>query len=158
MINSYKEGDVWTERGKTWTIKNGVKRTVTKMSETRKKLHTPLACPKCNRSMSHWLDKKMFTFNGCCHDCTIKFEHELRKQGRYEEYEKHRILANAKGFIQDLESYMVDYIRESNNNSLITEEGDVESWIGNTSKRLEELSTSHIQQAKEDLKKVENGQ
>ncbi len=155
MINSYKEGDVWTERGKTWTIKNGVKRTVTKMSETRKKLHTPLACPKCSKSLSHWLDQKMFTFNGCCHDCTIEFEHELRKQGKYEEYEKNRILSNAKGFMVDLESYMTEFIKESNNN-LITEDGDVEAWIGNSGKRLEELTESHIEQAKQDLKNIEN--
>ena len=30
------EGDVWEESGKTWTIKNGIKRTVTRMDKARK--------------------------------------------------------------------------------------------------------------------------
>lgn len=155
-MSSYKEGDTWTEKGKTWTIKNGIKRTVSKFSETRKKLHTPLSCPKCDKSLAHWLDKKMYTFNNCCHDCTIKFEHELRKLGKYNEYEKNRIIANAKGFVTDLESYMMEFIKESTNDGLVTEDGDVESWIGDTGARLEEISTPLIEKAKQDLQNIEN--
>ena len=29
----HKEGDVWIEDGKKWTIKNGIKQTVTKLDE-----------------------------------------------------------------------------------------------------------------------------
>ena len=31
----YKEGDVWTEGRKTWTIKNGIKQTVSKLDKIR---------------------------------------------------------------------------------------------------------------------------
>ena len=27
----YKEGDIWEERGKKWTIKNGIKQTINKL-------------------------------------------------------------------------------------------------------------------------------
>lgn len=151
MITNYKEGDIWTEKGKTWTIKNGIKRTVTKMSETRKKLITPLACPKCSNSLSHWLDKKMYDFNGVCHKCTVEFEHELRKNGLYEKYERDRVHANAKGFVIDLESYIKDFINDSAGNNLITEDGDVESWTGNSSKRLEEMTEAEISRVKQSI-------
>lgn len=156
MINSYKEGDIWTERGKTWTIKNGIKRTVTKTSSTRKKLLTPLCCPKCSKSLSHWLDQKMYTYNGFCHDCTIDFEHTLIKEGLYEDYQKNRVMSNATSFIGDLESYMKDFISESSNTSNITEDGDVEAWIGDSNKRLEELSAPLIEDAKQQLNNIQN--
>ena len=33
---SYKEGDIWEESGKTWTIKNGIKQNVTKWMQLKK--------------------------------------------------------------------------------------------------------------------------
>ena len=32
----YKEGDVWTENKKTWTIKNGIKQTISKLDKIKK--------------------------------------------------------------------------------------------------------------------------
>ena len=46
LFTDHKEGDTWLESGKTWTIKNGVKKTVTKMDAFRKQIITPIAC-KC---------------------------------------------------------------------------------------------------------------
>ena len=31
-----KEGDMWEEQGKTWTIKNGIKRSIPKLSKFKK--------------------------------------------------------------------------------------------------------------------------
>jgi len=67
-----------------------------------------------------------------CLNCTAEFEHEFRKQGKYEEYEKARVLANAKGFIFDLEKYFEEYCKDEANRGFVTEEGDVETWIGNS--------------------------
>ena len=33
----YKEGDVWTENKKTWTIKDGIKQTVSKLDKIKKR-------------------------------------------------------------------------------------------------------------------------
>ena len=38
-----------------------------------------------------------------CYDCVIDMEHELRKQGKYEEYEKNKIQANAEAWLQKAE-------------------------------------------------------
>ena len=40
----YKEGDVWKENGKTWTIKDGIKQTVSKLDAIKKEINIPLCC------------------------------------------------------------------------------------------------------------------
>ena len=43
----YKEGDIWDENGKKWTIKNGIKQTVTrfdKLKESIEKSNQDLFC------------------------------------------------------------------------------------------------------------------
>ena len=42
---AYKEGDIWEESGRTWTIKNGIRQNITKLDGAKKALQTPLACP-----------------------------------------------------------------------------------------------------------------
>lgn len=145
-----KEGEVWTERGKTWTIKNGIKKTVTQFSSIRKDLQTPLCCPKCKKAMKH-IDQHMYKFNKVCLDCTVEFEHELRKQGKYEEYERARVQANAKGFVMDLDKYFSEYFSDQSNDGFVTEDGDIESWSGNTVKRVEEIVKPQIDKLKQDL-------
>ena len=56
----HKEGDVWVEKGKTWTIKNGLKQNITKLDAAKKATQVPLACPKCSGSMSYFLSKKIY--------------------------------------------------------------------------------------------------
>ena len=53
----YKEGDVWTENKKTWTIKNGIKQTISKLDKIKKEVFMPLCCPKCGNVMKKRLDK-----------------------------------------------------------------------------------------------------
>ena len=45
------EGDIWEENGKTWTIIDGLKQTVTKHDKIRKLVQMPLVCPSCNKPM-----------------------------------------------------------------------------------------------------------
>ena len=47
----YKEGDVWTENKKTWTIKKGIKQTVSKLDAIKKEVFMPLCCPNCTKVM-----------------------------------------------------------------------------------------------------------
>ena len=57
----YKEGDVWEENGKTWTIKNGIKMTITKLDLVKSTLQMPLTCPECKRAMNKGRsDKHMY--------------------------------------------------------------------------------------------------
>ena len=125
---NYKEGDVWTENGKDWTIKNGLKRTVSRMDAARKQVFTPLACPKCGGSMKHSLDAKMWTYNQRCYSCTIAMEHEIITSGKWKEYERARITANAEAFVEDMEMTLNDYIQDSVSKTNVTEDGLLESW------------------------------
>lgn len=145
-----KEGEVWTERGKTWTIKNGIKKTVTKFTQVRKDLQTPLCCPKCSKTLKH-ADKKFYEYNRFCLDCTVDFEHDLIKQGKYKEYEKARIQANAKGFVTDLDNFFNEYLKDNTNKGFVTEDGDIETWIGDSTKRVEEIVKPEIQKIKSAL-------
>ena len=62
----YKEGDIWEENGKTWTIKDGIKQTVTKLDKVKKEAIMPLFCPNCNNLMKKRLDTKMYKIHKMC--------------------------------------------------------------------------------------------
>ena len=49
----YTEGDIWEENGKQWTIKNGIKQTVTKFDRLKKMFIIPIACPECSKPMKN---------------------------------------------------------------------------------------------------------
>ena len=57
-------------------------------SDALKEARTPWFCPKCNKVMKHRNDDKMYRLNGQCFDCQIKFEHQLRLEGKFEEWEE----------------------------------------------------------------------
>ncbi len=85
------EGDVWeTSDGRQWTMKNGIKQTITKLDDAK----TPWWCPQCTKPMNHRFDIKFWKLNGHCMDCQVKEETEIRRQGKWEEYEKGKILRN----------------------------------------------------------------
>jgi ribosomal protein L37AE/L43A len=100
------EGDEWEDvHGKKWTIKNGIRQTITKLDDAK----TPFWCPKCSKPMNHRFDIKFWRIRGHCMDCNIKFETELRRQGKWETYERKIILRNyvaeVKDKIAELQSY-----------------------------------------------------
>lgn len=132
----YSEGDVWEENGKLWTIKNGLKQNITKLDAAKKAVQIPLTCPKCGGSMKHHLAKKMYRIHGFCFDpCTVEYEAELKKAGLYEQYEKQMMHGNIKEFAKEVEAWIVESLQ--NNISMVTEQGDTESWadISNTKKQ-----------------------
>jgi hypothetical protein len=140
----HNEGDIWEQDGKTWTIKNGLKQSITKLDAAKKALQIPLSCPKCGGPMKHHLAKKMYKIHGFCFDpCTVDYEANLRKLGLYEQYEKRMIQGNMRSFTQDIEEWLKDHIQSSN--TFVTEQGDVEEWKSNSDgdskaiKNVEEL-------------------
>ena len=123
----FKEGDIWEENGKQWTIKNGIKQNITKLDKVKKLVRVPLSCPKCGGSMRHHLAKKMYKIHGFCFDpCTVEMEANLRKAGLYEQYEKRMMQGNMKAFVDDIENWVLDSI--DNDSTYVTEKGDVEDW------------------------------
>ena len=130
----YKEGDVWEENGRKWTIKDGIKQNITKLDKVKKAYTMPLFCPNCGSQMKKRFDKDYYNIHKKCFDCVIEFEHELRKAGLYEEYENRIINSEIDGFIVNFKAYVEDKLTESNN-SFITEQGDVEQWKGGLNKQ-----------------------
>lgn len=129
----HKEGDVWEEDGRQWTIKNGVKQNITKMDKFKKMGKIPLFCPECNTLMKKHLDTKVFPAYQKCFDCVVDYEAELAKQGKSEEYFKNLRNQHVQSAIDGYKAFMVDAMKESNAN-YVTEAGDVENWKGGKSK------------------------
>jgi transcription elongation factor Elf1 len=127
----YNEGDTWEEDGKTWTIQNGIRMTVSRLDKLKSILQTPLSCPHCGKAMiKKDLDKKMYMIYKKCFDCVIEHEAELKLQGEYEQHEKQFMGANIDGYINEMEGIFEDLINTDINESIVTEEGDVERWLG----------------------------
>jgi hypothetical protein len=144
-MNLYKEGDIWIEKGKTWTVKNGIKRTVSVKDNLRKSLHTPLACPKCSKSMNHYLDEKMWTLHKLCFNCTIDKEHQIITAGKWQEYEKAKITANAEAFLKDLTDYVGEFVQDNTTKAHVTEDGIIERWKEVNKDRLHEIGNTVIE-------------
>jgi hypothetical protein len=123
----HKEGDVWEENDKQWTIKNGIKQTYTKLDSLKKELLYPLLCPKCNRPMKTRYDKEMFNSYRTCFTCVIELETKLRASGKYDEYIKALRIKNILSFADDYKAAMMEFI-ENDGMSFITEQGDIEKW------------------------------
>lgn len=128
-FKKHKEGDIWDESGKTWTIKNGLRQNITKLDNAKKAFRVPLTCPKCDGPMKHHLAKKMYKIHGMCFDCVIDMEADLRKAGLYEDYEKNMMQGNIRAFAKDIQEWVDDFVNEQI--SFVTEQGDVEDWNSN---------------------------
>ena len=129
----YKEGDVWEENGKKWTIKNGVKQNISKLKKAKQLHLTPIFCPSCSKPMKKRFDPDYFKVHKKCYDCVIEFETLLKFNGEWEKY--HNSIANGvlEGYIQDLKDTVEEQLNESQQ-SYITEHGDVENWVGDIDK------------------------
>jgi len=136
----HKEGDIWEEGGKQWTIKNGIKQNITKLDAAKKAVHIPLTCPKCGGPMKHHLAKKMYKIHGFCFDpCTVEMEVDLKAAGLYEQYEKRMMSGNMKAFADDIEAWVTETVSTSEN--FVTEDGTMENWSGMSNNKAQEILT-----------------
>ena len=142
-IKEYKEGDVWTEGKKTWTIKNGIKQTISKLDKIKKEVFMPLCCPECGNVMKKRLDKPHYRINKKCYDCVINSEGKLRVRGEYDNYIKNLKGKNSLEILNELESTLLDAINTSNE-GFVSEDGVVERWVGGIDK---EKYTKEIKKA-----------
>jgi len=130
----HKEGDVWTEGRKTWTIKNGIKQTVSKLDAIKKEVFIPLSCPCCNKIMKKRLDKPNYKIHKKCFDCVVEFEHKLKINGKYDNYIKTLKINNSFDIVNEMESYLLDVVNSNSNSGFVSEDGIIERWVGGTNK------------------------
>jgi len=129
----HKEGDIWEENGKKWTIKDGIKQTATKLDKVKKEAIMPLFCPSCGSMMKKRNDVKMYKIHKKCFDCVIDMEAKLKNEGKFKEYERTIVANNAESYLNDLEQYLLEAINISNT-QYVSERGEVERWKGGINK------------------------
>jgi hypothetical protein len=147
----HKEGDIWEEDDRTWTIKNGVKQNITKLDAAKKEINLPLFCPCCTKVMKPHLDKRFYLQYKRCFNCQVDFEHDLRQKGLFEEYVKFSNNSDIDGMIHEFNIW-IDEEMETKNESYITEAGDMERWSGDAKQKLLESKEETIKYL-ESLKK-----
>ena len=126
---THTEGDIWEENGKKWTIKNGIKQSVTKLDEIKKLVVLPLSCPNCGQVMKvNEYNKKMWAIHQKCFDCVIKMESEIKRQGKWDEYSRNIMNRNKNAELDHLEQDLEQWVNEKD--SFVSESGEVEKWGG----------------------------
>ena len=68
------------------------------MSEVR----MPLFCKECKKTMKKKLDDKFWRLFGHCWDCQLEFEHQLRLEGKYDDWSTNRAKNNQKAWVDDM--------------------------------------------------------
>lgn len=143
----YKEGDIWEEKGKTWTIKDGIKQTINKLDKLKKLVVLPLKCPTCGNAMkANKYNKKMWAIHEKCFNCVVEEENILRKQGKYKEYEKDILNKNKNDFATEYEKVLDEFLSNPQNIEFFSEAGDAEGWS------MGKLDPDMIKKLKENVK------
>ena len=130
---NHKEGDIWTENKKTWTIKNGIKQTISKLDKIKKEVFIPLCCPQCNKVIRGQVSKDNYKHHKKCLNCVVEFEHKLRIEGKYDDYIKKLEAKNSLDIVDDMESYLLNALNNTNE-GYISEQGEIERWVGGIDK------------------------
>jgi len=148
------EGDVWEERGKTWTIKNGLKQTINKLDKIRLKNAIPLCCPQCGGNMKHQYHRYAYKFFNFCGNCLAKFETKLKAKGEWKKYREDVQDRNWNSWLSEMKEEYLDFQENRNSQSTITEAGDIETWEGGQS---EEQIKHHFEKKMAELIGARNG-
>ena len=124
--------------------------------EALKDAKMPWFCPECDKVMKSRLDDKMYRLHKHCFDCQVKFENNLRIEGKYEEWEEQKVLNNQLSYIKDQIQSVEDWKDETENSPTIFNQVGVkdvelvqEKWTQNT-EQIEKMS----EEALEGLNKI----
>lgn len=118
-----KEGETWIdENGKEWERKNGINQSISKLKDAK----TPWFCPKCEKSMGHNLDNKVYYQYGFCYECFIAEDHRQRASGEHEQIMQRRMRANEKAFLKDKISEWEHFLKEFTVPTMYYQDGQYE--------------------------------
>lgn len=149
------EGDVWEERGKQWTIKDGIKQTITKLDTAREFARIPMECPKCKARMNKEQHKFMYIRFKHCLFCQNEKEFQMRKDGTFEAWKNDQVAKNWEKWILDSKEEFKEFLKTRHSKKQITEAGDIEDWSGGQSdEEMIEQFEKFIENEKEKFNKV----
>ena len=144
-IEEHKEGDTWEEDGKKWTIKNGIKQSITKLDKFKHLVSLPLTCPSCKKPMkADELNKKMYSVHKTCLNCVVDMEAKLKLEDKYEQYEKNILNMNKNASLEEFEQALDSWLEEKD--TFVTEQGDIESWQGGDKNKIYKELKEKIQE------------
>jgi hypothetical protein len=118
-------------------------------------------CTCSTKKTLHHLDEKMRKIHGMCFDCVIEMEHELKKSGKYEEYEQAKIRENALAWLaaaeRDVEVLKQAYTQASE--FISNSNGTKETWSARmTPEEFESTIRVQFNKFKENFLKKLNGE
>ena len=158
-------GESWTdEKGVEWIQRNGYKIKKGKLDEIRAIVQSrvmPKVCPKCGNPMEKRLDKKFWFLEKHCFDCQVLFEHNLKIEGKYEAYEKERVLKNAEAWLNEAEAEAIELAKIFKDPvTFANSDGSIEKWDGGITpeqfadkieEEFKQFKTNFINKLKQDL-------
>tara|TARA_R100000908_G_C3730784_1_gene130235 strand:+ start:504 stop:1088 length:585 start_codon:yes stop_codon:yes gene_type:complete len=155
--NKKKEGEVWEEKGRTWTIKNGVKQNIRKLGKAKEYGKIPMACPKCNTSMNKSQHKFMYIRHGHCLYCQTQAEFQMMRDGTYDDWLIDNVRKNLISWKREKQDEFNQYLKDVNSKHYITEAGLIEDWSEmeeDTKKYITEKFNEFIQTEEANIEKL----
>jgi len=147
----HKEGDIWEEKGKTWTIKNGLRENVTKLDKF-KKVAVPLFCPKCKQVMDKQLDPFYYKAYNECLDCRTKTETQMKIAGTWQDYTQQTFNSEIDQQIEEYKNWFSNILSEGKE-GYVSENGEVQKWVGGIDKKRAQKSLDDAIEYLKSLKK-----
>ena len=162
----HEVGDTWEEIDSSTGItyiyeqRDGFRVKKTKASDALQSIREEIrAFPNCRKETctcigTHHLDQKMRKIHGMCFDCTIEMEHELRKEGKFEEYEQSKIRENKLAWLaaaeRDVAMLKQAYTQASK--FVTNSEGQQEAWTARmTAEEFDETIQKQFDKFKQDF-------
>jgi hypothetical protein len=147
----HKEGDIWQQGGRTWTIKDGIKENVTKLDKF-KKVAVPLFCPNCKQVMDKQLDPFYYKSYGECVDCRATTETQMKISGTWEAYTNQTFNAEIDQQIEEYKNWFSNILSEGKE-GYVSENGEVQKWVGGIDKEKAQNSLDEAIKYLNSLKK-----
>lgn len=164
-------GDTWEETdtsGVTYIVeqRDGFRIRKTKNSDIFQSIREEIRMfPKCRKDVctcigTHPLDQKMRSIHGMCFDCVIEMEHEMKKDGTFDEYARNKVRENALAWLQDAERD-VELLKQAYTQAaqfVTNAEGEMESWAAKmTPEEFDETIQKEFDKFKENFLNKLNG-
>jgi hypothetical protein len=150
-IQDHKEGDVWEEKGRTWTIRDGIKENITKLDKI-KQAAIPLFCPKCKLVMDKQLDSFYFKAYNECLDCRTETETQMKIAGTWEDYTNQIFNLEIDQQIQEYKKWFESILQDTAD-GYVSENGEVQKWVGGIDKERAKQSLDEVIEYLTSLKK-----